>query len=148
MDVAKNSLTKFSKLEIIQCIYILLKHFLRKSLYILCIYSVVQCIYTGLSSGLRVMQIVGGPKKSSKWILKILQMDLEDFWVNPNPPKGFFLEENGFFGFFWNLKSEIWIFWILKDFLDFHGFFGFSRIFMIFKDFLDFQRFFGFSRIF
>ena len=57
MDVAKKSL----KLEIIQCIYILLKHFLRKSLYILCIYSVVQCIYTGLSSGLRVMQIVGGP---------------------------------------------------------------------------------------
>ena len=56
---------------------------------------------------------------------KILQMDLEDFWVNPNPPKGFFLEENGFFGFFWNLKSEIWIFWILKDFLDFEGFFGF-----------------------
>ena len=58
MDVAKKSL----KLEIIQCIYILLKHFLRKSLYILCIYNVVQCIYTGLSSGLRVMQIVGGPK--------------------------------------------------------------------------------------
>ena len=60
MDVAKKSL----KLEIIQCIYILLKHFLRKSLYILCIYSVVQCIYTGLSSGLRVMQIVGGPEET------------------------------------------------------------------------------------
>ena len=58
MDVAKKSL----KLEIIQCIYILLKRFLQKSLYILCIYSVVQCIYTGLSIGLRVMQIVGGPK--------------------------------------------------------------------------------------
>ena len=58
MDVAKKSL----KLEIIQCIYILLKHFLQKSLYILCIYSVVQCINTGLSTGLRVMQIVGGPE--------------------------------------------------------------------------------------
>ena len=72
MDVAKKSL----KLEIIQCIYILLKRFLQKSLYILCIYSVVQCIYTGLSIGLRVMQIVGGPIFSIVVQLHLMQMFL------------------------------------------------------------------------
>ena len=83
MDVAKKSL----KLEIIQCIYILLKHFLRKSLYILCIYSVVQCIYTGLSSGLRVMQIVGGPVSSLQTDCKVFavintrSLDLEPHLV-------------------------------------------------------------------
>ena len=64
---------------------------------------------------------------------KILQKDLEDFWVNPKSSKRIFLDENGFFGFFrfwrileilqmdfkgfWRImESGIWIFCILKDF--------------------------------